>query len=192
MAAFLVRLWLVVVKYPLTVIFNLLFYERLRRKATPAFDAWSTAAAAGGPAAVAAAVRERVSYLADPLGGAVDFVQAPAVTWARRAGDCDDFSYLAAELFTRSGRAAWLVHYAAWNLFDSHVVCLWAERPGEFGVFDQGDLRPGFPTLQAAAAAGAPPGVKIAATVVQRYRRDGDLVGRWLGRPHRRDARERP
>ena len=152
------------------------FLRGIRRRAAAGFDAWAAKAAAGGPAAVARATAERVTYARDPLGGLLDYVAAPAVTWARRYGDCDDFAYLTAELLKRAGVESWLASYLSWNVKDSHVVCLFRGADG-YGVMDQGLIRGPFPTLAEAADAGNP-GAKNAARYVRRYGRGADLIGK--------------
>lgn len=152
------------------------FLRGTRRRAAPGFDAWAAKAAAGGPVAVACATAERVTYANDPLGGLLDYVAAPAVTWARRRGDCDDFAYLTAELLRRAGVEGWVASYFCWNVGDSHVVCLFRGEDA-YGVIDQGLIRGPFRTLAEAADAGNP-GAKNAARCVRRYRRGADVIGK--------------
>lgn len=178
MLAFLVAAWTAVVKYPLTLLFDTLLLRRVRRGAAAGLAAWAEEVAARGPEGIARAVAERVTYFNDPLGGVLDYVAAPAVTWARRRGDCDDFSYLTAELLRRAGVASWLATYVCWRVPRSHVVCLFRDASG-YGLIDQGLLRTGFPTLEEAAAAGRP-GAAVAAQYVRRYSRGADLIGRWV------------
>ena len=127
-------------KWPLTLFTDAAFLSGTRRRAAAGFNAWAAKVAAGGPTAVARATAERVKYANDPLGGLVDYVAAPAVTWARRYGDCDDFAYLSAELLRRAGVESWLASHFCWNVKDSHVVCLFRSADG-FGVLDQGLIR---------------------------------------------------
>jgi len=179
--------WLAAVKAPLSFLADAFHYRPLRLRAAAGFERWAAAAAAAGPAAIAAAIRERVVYVSDPLWGALDVVTAPAVTWARRAGDCDDFSYLAAELLRRAGLETWVVTYFCWRLADAHVACAYRDAEDRFGLLDQGHLTDGRPTLAAAAAAGRPSG-RVAATLAQRYGRGADFIGRWIiaaGAPRR-------
>ena len=173
---FLLAVWLAVVKWPLTWFVDAAFLRGTRRRAAAGFDAWAAKAAAGGPAAVARATAERVTYANDPLGGLLDYVAAPAVTWARRYGDCDDFAYLTAELLKRAGVECWIASYLSWNVKDSHVVCLFRDADG-YGVIDQGLIRGPFDTLAEAADAGNP-GAKNAARHVRRYGRGADLIGK--------------
>ncbi len=180
MTGLILAAWLVAVKWPLTLIMDGLFFRSLRRRAGNGFDAWAAAAAAQGTAAIAAAIKERVTYLADPLRGVFDYVAAPAVTWARRYGDCDDFAYLAAELLRRAGVESWLASYLCWNVKDSHTLCLFRDG-ARFGFLDQGEIKNDFATLVAAARAGRP-STKVAGQYVRRYGRGADLVGRWLVR----------
>jgi transglutaminase-like putative cysteine protease len=180
MLTFLVATWSVAVKWPLTLLVDALLLRRVRRGAGAAFAAWADDAAARGPEGIARAVADRVTYLNDPLGGLLDYVAAPAATWARRHGDCDDFSYLTAELLRRAGVESWVATYVCWNVKDSHVVCLY-RGAGGYGFIDQGLLRDGFPTLAEAAAA-ARPKAAVAAQYVRRYGRGADLVGRWVSK----------
>lgn len=152
------------------------FLRETRRRAAPGFDAWAAKAAAGGPEAVARATAERVTYKNDPLGGLLDYVAAPAVTWARRRGDCDDFAYLSAELLRRAGVESWIAVYFCRKVVDSHVVCLFRDASG-YGVLDQGLIRGPFPTLARAAEAGNT-GATTAARCVRRYGRGPDLIGK--------------
>ncbi len=177
MLKYAVAAWLVGVKWPLTFLLDAFYFRPIRRAAAAGFDKWAAAAAKGGPAAVARAVAERVTYFNDPLRGVMDFVTAPAATWARRRGDCDDFAYLAAELLRRAGRDAWLATYFCWRVGDAHVVSLYRDG-GAFGFIDQGTLTDNFPTLEEAARAAAP--ARAAATLVQRYGRGADFIGRWI------------
>jgi len=154
------------------------FLRGTRRRAAAEFDAWASRVAAGGPAAIARATAERVAYANDPLGGLLDYVAAPAVTWAHRRGDCDDFAYFSAELLRRAGVESWLASYFCWKVADSHVVCLFRDANGH-GVMDQGLIRGPFPTLAEAAAAGNP-GAKTAARCVRRYGRGADFIGKWF------------
>jgi transglutaminase-like putative cysteine protease len=176
MLDFLLAGWLAVVKWPLTLFMDAAFLRGTRRRAAPGFDAWATKVAAGGPHAVARATAQRVAYENDPLGGLLDHVAAPAVTWARRRGDCDDFAYLSAELLRRAGVECWLASYFCWHVNDSHVVCLFRHASG-YGVMDQGLIRGPFPTLAEAADAGNP-GAKTVARYVRRYGRGPDLIGK--------------
>jgi transglutaminase-like putative cysteine protease len=176
MLDFLLAAWLAAVKWPLTIFIDAAFLRGMRRRVAPAFDAWAAKAAAGGPAAIARATAERVTYANDPLGGLLDYVAAPAVTWARRYGDCDDFAYLTAELLRRADVESWVVSYLSRNVKDSHVVCLFRNADG-YGVLDQGLIRGPFRTLAEAADAGNP-GAKNAARWVRRYGRGADLIGK--------------
>ncbi|MGD8718696.1 MAG: transglutaminase domain-containing protein [Candidatus Zixiibacteriota bacterium] len=182
---FLIGIWTAAFKWPLTFFIDALFLRKVRRQAGPGFDAWARAAAAAGPEAIARAVAERVEYVLDPVRGIVDFVTAPAVTWGRRYGDCDDFAYLSAELCRRAGLESWVVSYVCWNVKDSHVVCLYRDGSG-YGLLDQGLLRGGFATLGDAASA-ARPKSRVAGEYVRRYGRGPDLIGKWIigdsGRP---------
>jgi transglutaminase-like putative cysteine protease len=178
MIAFIVAAWSVAVKWPLTMLFDTLLLRSVRLGAAAAFAAWADEAAARGPEGIARAVAARVKYLNDPLGGMLDYVAAPEITWARRRGDCDDFSYLTAELLRRAGVAGWLATYLCWNVKRSHVVCLYHHGRG-FGVIDQGYVRGGFRSLGEAAAA-ARPRATVAAKYVRRYGRGADLIGRWV------------
>jgi transglutaminase-like putative cysteine protease len=178
MIAFLVAAWSVAVKWPLTLLFDTLLLRPVRRRAAAAFAAWADDAAARGPDGIARATASRVTYLNDPLGGMLDYVAAPEVTWARRYGDCDDFSYLTAELLRRAVVESWLATYFCWNVKRSHVVCLYRDAGG-YGLIDQGLLRDGFGTLEEAAAA-AQPRAAVAAQYVRRYGRGADIVGRWI------------
>jgi transglutaminase-like putative cysteine protease len=178
MLAFLVAAWSAAVKYPLTLLFDTLLLQRVRLGAAAGFAAWADDAAARGPEGIARAVAARVTYLNDPLGGMLDYVAAPEVTWARRYGDCDDFSYLTAELLRRAGVASWVATYVCWNVKRSHVVCLYYDGRG-FGVIDQGYVRDRFRSLPEAAAA-ARPRAAVVAQYVRRYGRGADLVGRWI------------
>jgi hypothetical protein len=108
----------------------------------------------------------------------LDYVAAPAVTWARRRGDCDDFAYLSAELLRRAGVESWVASYFCWDVKNSHVVCLF-RKAGGYGVMDQGLIRGPFPTLAEAADAGNR-GAKNAARYVRRYGRGSDLVGKFF------------
>ena len=174
-------IWLAVVKWPLTLFMDATFLRRTRRRAASEFAAWAAKAAAG-PAAVARATAERVAYAVDPLGGLLDYVTAPAVTWARRRGDCDDFAYLSAELLRRAGVECWLASYFCWKLEDSHVVCLFRDG-NAYAVMDQGLIRGPFPTLDEAADAGNP-GAKNAARYVRTYGRRPDYIGkRFIKQP---------
>lgn len=178
MLAFLVAAWSAAVKWPLTLLFDTLSLRPVRRRAAAGFAAWADDAATRGPKGIARATAARVTYLNDPLGGILDYVAAPEVTWARRYGDCDDFSYLTAELLRRAGAAGWLATYLCWNVKRSHVVCLYYDGRG-FGVIDQGYVRDGFRSLAEAAAA-ARPRATVAAQYVRRYGRGADLIGRWV------------
>lgn len=178
MLAFLVAAWSVTVKWPLTLLFDTLLLRPVRLGAAAGFAPWADEAAAGGPEGIARAVAARVTYVNDPLGGALDYVAAPEVTWARRRGDCDDFSYLTAELLRRAGVAGWLATYLCWNVRSSHVACLFYDGRG-FGVIDQGHVRRGFDS-PAGAAAAARPNAAVAAQYVRRYAQGADLVGRRI------------
>jgi len=179
MAELPVKIWLAAVKWPLTFFFNRLLLRRTRLRAASAFETWGASAAAGGPAAVAAAITARVRYVNDPLGGLFDYVAAPEVTWARGRGDCDDFSYLAAEILRRAGVECWIATYVCWNVKDSHVVCLF--RLGErYALLDQGYLRMDFASLPEAARE-AKPSAKVAAQYVRPYAREP--LGRWFSQP---------
>ena len=178
MIAFLVAAWSVAVKWPLTLLFDTLSLRPVRLGAAAGFAAWADDAAARGPEGIARATAARVTYLNDPLGGMLDYVAAPEVTWARRYGDCDDFSYLTAELLRRAAVESWLATYVCWNVKRSHVVCLYRDAGG-YGLIDQGLLRDGFGTLEEAAAA-ARPRAAAAAQYVRRYGRGADIVGRWI------------
>jgi transglutaminase-like putative cysteine protease len=176
-----VKLWHGVVKRPLSSFTDALYYRPLRLRATAGFNAWA-AAIPPTPAAVAAAVKERVAYLSDPWRGVWDYVAAPAVTWARRAGDCDDFAYLTAELLERAGIPAWVATYVTTRPGDAHVVCLYGDDGG-FGYIDQGYRRDGFATLDDAATAARPASAgKDLARLVVSYGARGDAIGRWLKR----------
>ena len=175
-------IWLAVVKWPLTLFIDATFLRGTRRRAASEFAAWADTAAAAGSAAVARATAERVTYANDPLGGLLDYVTAPAVTWARRRGDCDDFAYLSAELLRRAGVECWLASYFCWKLEDSHVVCLFRDG-NAYAVMDQGLIRGPFPTLDEAADAGNP-GAKNAARYVRTYGRRPDYIGkRFIKQP---------
>jgi transglutaminase-like putative cysteine protease len=180
MLTFLAAAWSVAVKWPLTLLFDTLSLRLIRRGAAAGFAAWADDAAARGPEGIARATAARVTYLNDPLGGMLDYVAAPEVTWARRYGDCDDFSYLSAELLRRAGVASWIVTYLCWNVKHSHVVCLFYDRRA-FGTIDQGYVRDGFHSLADAVAAARPPAA-VAAQYVRRYARGADLIGRWIVR----------
>ncbi|UCH77297.1 MAG: hypothetical protein JSU81_06025 [Candidatus Coatesbacteria bacterium] len=186
MAEFPVKIWLAAVKWPLTFFFNRFVLRRTRLRATPAFAAWATAAAAGGPPAIATAVKTRVRYANDPFGGLLDYVAAPEVTWARGWGDCDDFSYLTAEVLRRAGVECWIATYVCWNVKDSHVVCLF--RLGErYALLDQGELRMDLASL-AEAAREARPTATVAAQYVRPYL--AEAIGRWFSRPPVAAAKE--
>ncbi len=178
MLTFVVAAWSVAVKWPLTLLFDTLLLRPVRLQATAGFAAWADDAAAGGTEGIARAVAARVTYINDPLGGMLDYVAAPEVAWARRRGDCDDFSYLTAELLRRAGVAGWLATYLCWNVRSSHVVCLYYDSHS-FGVIDQGQVRGGFRSLADAAAAGRP-NAAVAAQYVRRYGRGADLIGRRI------------
>jgi transglutaminase-like putative cysteine protease len=172
---YILAIWLAVVKWPLTLFMDAFVLRGTRRRAAAEFDAWATKVA-GGPAAVARAAAERVTYANDPWGGLLDYVAAPAVTWARRRGDCDDFAYLSAELLRRAGVESWLASYFCWNVNRSHVVCLFRDG-NAYAVMDQGLIRGPFKTLADAADAGNP-GAKNAARYVRRYGCGPDFVGK--------------
>ncbi len=178
MLTFVVAAWLAAVKYPLSLFFDAFLFRRVRLRAAAGFAAWAENAAARGTDGIARAVAARVTYVNDPLGGMLDYVAAPEVTWARRRGDCDDFSYLTAELLRRAGVAGWLATYVCWNVKHSHVVCLYHDSRN-FGVIDQGQVRDGFDSLAGAAAA-ARPRATVAAQYVRRYGRGADLIGRRI------------
>jgi hypothetical protein len=180
MAEFAVKIWLAAVKWPLTFFFNRFVLRRTRLRATPAFAAWAATAAAGGPPGVTAAIKSRVRYVNDPLGGLLDYVAAPEVTWARGRGDCDDFSYLAAEVLRRAGVECWIATYVCWNVKDSHVVCLF--RLGErYALLDQGALRMDFASLEEAARE-AKPTAKVVAHYVRPYARGSETIGKWFSK----------
>lgn len=176
MLGFFLAAWLAVVKWPLTLFMDAAFLRQKRRRATRGFDAWAVTVCAGGPSAIARATAERVEYENDPLGGLLDYVAAPAVTWDRRRGDCDDFAYLSAELLRRAGLESWIASYLTRNVKDSHVVCLFRDANG-YAVMDQGLIRGPFPTLARAADAGNP-NARNVAHCVRRYGRGPDLVGK--------------
>lgn len=179
MTALPVKIWLAAVKWPLTYFFNRFVLRRTRLRAAPAFEAWATSAAAGGPPGVARAVKARLQYLNDPLGGLLDYVAAPEVTWARGHGDCDDFSYLTAEVLRRAGVECWIATFVCWNVKDSHVVCLF--RLGErYALLDQGYLRMDFASREEAVNA-ACPSAKVAARYVRPYATE--ILGRWFSTP---------
>lgn len=171
-------LWLAVVKRPLSVLADALFFRGLRASRQIAFGDWAQEAAAGGPSAIAAAIKQRVTYNYDPLKGLIDHVTSPAVTWARGRGDCDDFAYLSAALLNLAGHDCWIVNYLARNIVDSHVACLYRDGEG-YAALDQGYLSKPYKSLEAAAQAAAPT-PRLLFTLIQPYGRDGDHLGRWL------------
>lgn len=176
--------WGVAVKWPLSFLADALFLGSFRGRAAAGFSAWARNAGPRGPEGVARAIAGRVKYSPDPLGGLLDYVATPEVTWRRGIGDCDDFSYLTAEMLRRARIDSWLASYLCWNVKDSHVVCLY-RAGGVFGIIDQGHLRRGYRSLDEAAAAAQPEG-GIAARYVRRYGRGADLIGRWIVRTARR------
>jgi hypothetical protein len=184
MPDFLLAAWAVAVKWPLSFLADALFLGPFRRRAAADFPAWARGAVAAGPEGVARAVAARVKYRADPLGGLLDYVAAPEVTWGRGIGDCDDFSYLTAELLRRARFDSWLASYFCWNVKDSHVVCLYRDGAA-FGLIDQGQLRRGYRSLYEAATA-AQPESGVAARYVRRYGLGADLIGRWIVRTAKR------
>lgn len=171
-------LWLAAVKRPLSVLADALFFRGLRASRQTAFGDWAQEAAAGGPPAIAAAIKQRIAYGYDPLKGLIDHVTSPTVTWARGRGDCDDFAYLSAALLNLAGLDCWIVNYLARNIVDSHVVCLYRDGDG-YAALDQGYLSKRCESLEAAARAAAPT-PKLLFTLIQPYGRDGDYLGRWV------------
>jgi len=180
MLRFIPFLWSTTVKSLLTLAANRIIFRRQVVAAEPAFDEWLKEKRGKEPEKVCAEIAERVTYVIDPWHGTVDYVTAPAFTWARRYGDCDDFAYLAAEALSSLGYPAWIVTYITWNLYDSHTVCVLRVNC-KYLVFDQG-LRGGeFETLGGAAdyIKGLLPPVMT--RFVRRYRGRFDLPGRLVG-----------
>jgi len=172
--------WLAAVKWPLSVLMDALFFGRARRRRQGAFELWAREAAAGGPPAIAAAIKQRVAYGYDPLKGLIDYVTTPAATWARGRGDCDDFAYLSAALLTLAGYDCWIANLLARNVVDSHVVCIFRDGRG-YATLDQGYLSGSNENLEAAAREAAPT-PKLLTTLIQPYGRGGDYLGRWIRR----------
>jgi hypothetical protein len=173
-------LWSVTVKALLTFAVNRLILLRAAEEAEPSFREWLSAKRGKNPETVFSDIAERITYVIDPWHGIVDYVTAPATTWARRYGDCDDFSYLAAEALSSLGYPAWIVTYITWNLYASHTVCV-LRLDCKYRVFDQG-LRGGeFETLGEAVdyTKGILPPVMT--RFVRRYRGRFDVPGRIVG-----------
>ncbi len=173
-------LWSVTIKSLLTLAANRIIFRRQVAAAEPPFNEWLKEKRGKEPEKVCAEITERVTYLIDPWHGVVDYVTAPALTWARRYGDCDDFTYLVAEALSSLGYPAWIVTYITWNLYDSHTVCVLRVNC-KYLVFDQG-LRGGeFETVGDAAdyIKGLLPPVMT--RFVRRYRGRFDLPGRLVG-----------
>lgn len=177
MLAALVTAWTIIVKLPLSFLGVALNYRRLSRLRA-AYASWAAEAGQGGPGRIARRIRERVTYHPDPLGGVVDYVAAPPLTWDRGRGDCDDFSYLAADVLARAGNLAWIINYWCWDLRSSHTVAAFRDEGG-YRVLDQGTISPPYATL-GEAARGEGPSAAVAAVAITRYAADWDVVGRWL------------
>jgi hypothetical protein len=179
MLRFIPFLWSITVKSLLTLGANRVIFKRKVAAAEPAFDEWLKEKRGKEPEKICAEITERVTYVIDPWHGIVDYVTAPAFTWARRYGDCDDFAYLAAESLSSLGYPAWIVTYITWNLQDSHTVCVLRVNC-KYLVFDQGLRGGGFETLGGAAdyIEGLLPPVMT--RFVRRYRGRLDLPGRLL------------
>lgn len=170
-------LWSVTVKALLTFAVNRLIFLRAAEEAEPSFREWLSTKRGKNPETVFSDIAERITYVVDPWHGIIDYVTAPAATWARRYGDCDDFSYLAAEALSSLGYRTWIITYITWNLYASHTVCV-LRLDCKYRVFDQG-LRGGeFETLGEAAdyINGLLPPVMT--RFVRRYRGRFDVPGR--------------
>jgi hypothetical protein len=170
-------LWSVTIKTLLTLAANRIIFRQQVEAAEHAFGAWLMENRGRDPKKVCREIAERVTYVIDPWRGVVDYVAAPALTWVRRYGDCDDFAYLAAEATSSLGYRAWIVTYITWNLYASHTVCV-LRVDCKYRVFDQG-LRGGvFETLGEAVdyTKGLLPPVMT--RFVRRYRGRFDLPGR--------------
>jgi len=177
MLSALVTAWTLLVKLPLSFLATGISYRPIRRSRA-AYALWADEAGRGGPHHAALRVREHISYEPDPWGGVLDYVAAPAWTWARRRGDCDDFAYLTADALKRAGYAVWIINYWCWDIRSSHTVTAVKDDAG-YRILDQGYLSTPYATLPAAAHAGRPPAA-VAATAVTRYAAGFDLVGRWV------------
>jgi len=67
-------------------------------------------------------VDERFQWDQDPLGGLLDFHQKPWVTCARKAGDCEDFAYLWAEILVDLDKTEKLVSVS--KKLKGHMMCI--------------------------------------------------------------------
>lgn len=172
--------WSVTVKALLTLAANRVIFRLQAAAAEPAFRERLTGNKGRDSEQICREIAERVTYVVDPWRGIVDYVAAPALTWARRYGDCDDFAYLAAEALSSLGYRTWIVTYITWNLYASHTVCI-TRIDCKYRVFDQG-LRGGyFETLGDAVdyTKGLLPPVMT--RFVRLYRGRFDLPGRIVG-----------
>lgn len=178
-------LWMVSVKAVLTAVANRVIFRKAGAAAEPSFNEWLRENRGRNPAAICRGITERLTYLVDPLHGIIDYVSAPALSWARRWGDCDDFSYLAAHALTAAGYRTWVATYITWNLRSSHTVCI-ARIDCKYRVFDQELRKPAFETLSEAVdyTRGLLPPVMT--RLVTRYRGFLDVPGRIAaGKPRR-------
>ncbi len=173
-------LWSVTIKSLLTLAANRIIFRRQAAAAEPVFNEWLKEKRGKEPEKVCAEIEERVTYLIDPWHGVVDYITAPALTWGRRYGDCDDFAYLVAEALSSLAYPAWIVTYITWNLYASHTICV-LRLDCKYRVFDQG-LRGGeFETLGDAADYIKDLLPPVMTRFVRRYRGRFDLPGRLVG-----------
>lgn len=100
------------------------------------------------PGELAAYMRQRLEYVADPLGGALDYYTHPETVQHQiehggwHSQDCDDhavYAYLA--LSRMPGIRPRLVTLVDARITMSHVVCAFRTEGGGFGVIDTNGLR---------------------------------------------------
>jgi hypothetical protein len=173
-------LWSITVKALLTLAANRVIFRRQAAAAEPELREWLAENRGCDPEKICREIAERVTYVIDPWRGVVDYVAAPALTWVRRYGDCDDFAYLAAEALSSLGYQAWIVTYITWNLHASHTICV-IRIDCKYRVFDQGLRGGAFETLSDAVdyTKGLLPAVMT--RFVRRYQNRFDVPGRIVG-----------
>jgi hypothetical protein len=89
-----------------------------------------------------------IEFRDDPLGGAIDYIASPRITWARGFGDCDDVVEIWGNLFSEKRIKAYRLTILTLPIRDSHVLCLFHDAEGWKLVDDGGLYQQSFSTRE--------------------------------------------
>jgi hypothetical protein len=88
---------------------------------------------------VADLLYKTIKFRDDPLGGALDYIASPQITWARGFGDCDDVVEIWGNLLSEKRIKAYRLTILTLPICDSHVLCLFHDTEG-WKLADNGGL----------------------------------------------------